>query len=104
MRYARSFGKPEMLRDLIARFSVGSIYYHFIDARQRSAIGNGDFSEWLVDFGEEYKPLAVRLAAIDLGAPFRGACLPQSQFPKTIAVPGIRDSLPGVFQYFVFVK
>lgn len=56
---------PQMLRDLIPRFSVGSIYYHFIDARQRSEIGKDDFSEWVVDFGKEYEPLAVRLAAID---------------------------------------
>lgn len=57
--------RPEMLKDLIPLLSVGSIYYHFIDARQRSATSRDDFSEWLLGFGDAYKGAAERLSAID---------------------------------------
>lgn len=56
---------PLKLADIFPRLSVGSIYYHFIDARQRSATGRDDFSEWLVGFGDGYREVVERLSAID---------------------------------------
>jgi len=49
----------------IPRFSSSSIFYHFIDARRRSANRRDDFSEWLMGFGDERASMAKCLAAID---------------------------------------
>jgi hypothetical protein len=51
-----------------------------------------------------HNPKVLSCIVFLLGAPCRGACLPQSRLHKAIAVPGIRDSLSGAFQYFVFIK
>ncbi len=56
---------PGDLSEFIGRMSLGSIFYHFIDARRRTEHGNNDFSEWLMGLGEEYAPLAKRIAALD---------------------------------------
>lgn len=53
------------LDELLPHLSVGSIFYHFIDARRRAPIGEDDFRAWLSDFGEEHSPLIERLAAIE---------------------------------------
>jgi len=54
-----------MLGDLVPRLPVGSIFYHFIDARRRTAQLMDDFSQWLQGFGDTYLKLAQRLSAID---------------------------------------
>jgi hypothetical protein len=56
---------PEMLKELVPKLTVSSIYYHFIDARQRLATSKDDFSEWLDGFGDDYKGLSAQLSAID---------------------------------------
>jgi hypothetical protein len=56
---------PEDLPDLVARMSVGSIFYHVIDARSRYPKGADDFRSWLGGLGDRYEPVCSRLAAID---------------------------------------
>jgi hypothetical protein len=57
--------QPEALVDLTAQLTSGSLFYHFIDARRRSAIGKDDFSEWLTAKGPAYAPLVEALAVVD---------------------------------------
>jgi hypothetical protein len=56
---------PEQLVGLINHLPLGSIFYHFIDARRRSKEGRNDFSLWLDRLGEKYKPLSQHLDVID---------------------------------------
>jgi hypothetical protein len=56
---------PEQMARRIGDMTPGSIFYHFIDARRRTASGGNDFSEWLPSFGDEYVELARRIAAVD---------------------------------------
>ncbi len=57
--------KPEHLPDLVAKMSVGSIFYHMIDARRRYPKGLDDFQAWLQGFGDRFDPICERLASID---------------------------------------
>jgi hypothetical protein len=57
--------EPRALKELAPSFSVGTVFYHFIDARRRSADSVDDFRGWLTGFGEEYKSLSDQLAAVD---------------------------------------
>lgn len=57
--------EPQELVDVLHRMSIGSIYYHFIDARLRTPTGRDDFSVWLNDFGETYRDLCSQLDCID---------------------------------------
>lgn len=57
--------EPALLMDAVSRFSVGSIFYHFIDARRRTASRRDDFSEWLQGFGEQCTKVVQRLLYID---------------------------------------
>jgi hypothetical protein len=45
--------------------SVGSIFYHFIDSRRRTAENKNDFSVWLASFGDKYQALIEDLDNID---------------------------------------
>lgn len=56
---------PAALGKAIPAMSVGSIYYHVIDARRREPVRTDDFRAWLVQFGSEYELLCRRLAALD---------------------------------------
>jgi len=57
---------PSMLAGLVPRLSVGSIFYHFIDARRRTPSRRDDFSEWLLGFGDRCAEMVIpRLSAID---------------------------------------
>lgn len=40
---------PREMAERISRMSLGSIFYHFIDARRRTSQGKCDFTEWLQD-------------------------------------------------------
>ncbi|MEN6438513.1 MAG: DUF5752 family protein [Syntrophobacter sp.] len=55
----------DMLHDYFHRMSVGSIFYHYIDARRRSAGKRDDFSEWLSGFGDTYAGLVQCLSNVD---------------------------------------
>jgi hypothetical protein len=56
---------PEDLPDLVARMSVGTIFYHVIDARRRYPKGADDFRTWLSGLDDRFEPVCERLAAID---------------------------------------
>jgi hypothetical protein len=56
---------PEQLADIIPKLSASSVFYHFIDARQRLAEGGDDFRVWLSAWGDRYADLRAQLAAID---------------------------------------
>ncbi|MBN2160349.1 MAG: hypothetical protein JW807_13215 [Spirochaetes bacterium] len=57
--------RPEEMVELIPRLSLGSIFYHFIDARRRTTEGKNDFSLWLAGPGGEYDSLLRDLDEID---------------------------------------
>jgi hypothetical protein len=55
----------ETLMVYVPRMTVGSIFYHYIDARARTPNKRDDFSEWLSAFGDEYSDAVGCLSAID---------------------------------------
>jgi hypothetical protein len=57
--------KPEDLPKIISQLSPGIIFYHFIDARVRTADKTDDFSVWLKMFGDKYSGLIEGIQAID---------------------------------------
>lgn len=58
--------RPEEWIDIISQLSVGSIFYHFIDARRRNPERIDDLRNWLLRLGEERcAPLIAELNAID---------------------------------------
>ncbi|MGC8603231.1 MAG: DUF5752 family protein [Desulfomonilaceae bacterium] len=56
---------PEELPDFVAKMSVGSIFYHVVDARARYPKRADDFQAWLLGFGDRFAPVCERLATID---------------------------------------
>jgi hypothetical protein len=60
-----SLSDPGKFLDIIPKMSLGSIFYHFIDARRRSHENRNDFSIWLKTFGTRYKELRESLDKID---------------------------------------
>jgi hypothetical protein len=61
----KSLASPSELVHTISRMTVGSVFYHFVDARRRDPVGIDDFRSWLMPFGEEYAELAGNLASVD---------------------------------------
>lgn len=57
--------RPDHLPDLIPKMSVGSIFYHVIDARRRYPKGIDDFRAWMAAFGNEYQAACSALASVD---------------------------------------
>ncbi|WP_017327447.1 DUF5752 family protein [Synechococcus sp. PCC 7336] len=56
---------PEEMAELMPHLSVGSIFYHFIDARRRLPEGVDDFRLWLRGLDRKYGNLECQLAEID---------------------------------------
>lgn len=56
---------PRELVEVLPRLSVGSIFYHFIDARRRNPISVDDFRAWLTGLGDQYRELCDSIAEID---------------------------------------
>jgi len=56
---------PDGFKEMIPRLPLGSIFYHFIDSRRRTAESRNDFSIWLSYFGDSYSELIDRLDNID---------------------------------------
>jgi hypothetical protein len=54
---------PTQLLEVISKMSVGSIFYHFIDARRRSPEMMDDFRTWLISCG--FEDLCLQLAEVD---------------------------------------
>ncbi len=57
--------EPHELVKIIPHLSLGSVFYHMIDARRRTDRGRSDFSEWLSSFGDKYKSVVESLSGID---------------------------------------
>jgi hypothetical protein len=78
--------KPEDFEIYIPRISVGSIFYHFIDARRRISNNIDDFQNWLNGFDGEFDDLCGQLHEID---------------PYFISLYQLRQELAGIFMdYF----
>jgi hypothetical protein len=56
---------PAELAGAVPDMSVGSIFFHFIEARRRHAEGLDDFAAWLEGFDGRYAELIKRLRNID---------------------------------------
>ena len=56
---------PSRLGASIRKMTNSSVYFHFLEARRRPPIGKDDFSAWLMECGEEYRPCADALSTID---------------------------------------
>ena len=56
---------PEDLLNIICKMSLGSIFYHFVDARRRTEESKNDFSIWLSGFEDGYSDLIFQLDNID---------------------------------------
>jgi hypothetical protein len=61
----RRLRHPRELAPVIPALSLGSIYYHVIDARRREPHLVDDFRAWLMRCGEEYADLCQRFATVD---------------------------------------
>lgn len=61
----RRLADPAELVRVLPELSIGSIFYHFIDARRREPIGVDDFRAWLLGLGREYEDLCGALAEVD---------------------------------------
>ncbi|HEX2970214.1 MAG TPA: DUF5752 family protein [Bacteroidales bacterium] len=61
----KSYGDPKDLVEVVPRMSLGSIFYHFIDARRRTKDVRNDFSVWLSAFGDKYNGLIAELDNVD---------------------------------------
>jgi hypothetical protein len=61
----RRLSRPAELTTALPELSVGSIYYHFIDARRREPVGVDDFRAWLSGLGPQYDGLCNSLAEVE---------------------------------------
>lgn len=61
----RILHRPDDLLSAIPSMPLGSVFYHFVDARRRTEENCDDFSAWLAGWDEEYADLQMQLAAID---------------------------------------
>jgi hypothetical protein len=59
------FAEPAEIVSFLPSLSTGSIYFHFIDARNRTPRRCDDFSAWLDGFGDQYQVLRNRLLGVD---------------------------------------
>jgi hypothetical protein len=73
---------PHELGALMPALSLGSVYYHCIDARQRTPGRQDDFRGWVEQAHDGYHRLAARLAAVD---------------PYFTSLAGLRAQLAAVF-------
>jgi len=62
---ARRIERPEALSEHLPQLSLGSVFYHFIDARRRNPERYDDFRRWLERTGDEHAGLWRDLAAVD---------------------------------------
>jgi hypothetical protein len=78
--------QPAELRKVLPRLSLGTIFYHFIDANRRTPQRIDDFRSWLSGFGDRYQDLIAQIAEID---------------PYFSSLFTLRDTLSAIFdKYF----
>ena len=58
-------GHPSELKMALSAFSDTSIFYHFIDARRRTAAGTDDFTAWLIEENVNDDALLQKIQHID---------------------------------------
>lgn len=68
---------------VLPKFSLGSVFFHFIDARRRPYVGKDDFRTWLMKNWPGNDELASALAHVD---------------PYFCTLAELRDKLTKVFQ------
>lgn len=56
---------PEDLVSALSEVSLGSIYYHYVEARRRTENHTDDFTAWLTEFGKPAEGLIEVLAGVD---------------------------------------
>jgi len=61
----KTIGEPEALLSIVPEMSLGSIFYHFIDARRRAPESTDDFTRWLMNYGKRYQDLIDGIMGID---------------------------------------
>jgi hypothetical protein len=61
----RRITDPLELVHLLPDLSIGSVFYHFIDARRREPQGVDDFRAWLLGLGPEYEDLCAAMGEIE---------------------------------------
>ena len=61
----RYLERPSDLPAAVPEMTIGSIFYHFIDARKRTEDRSNDFSAWLTGWGDRYNDLRLKLMAVD---------------------------------------
>ena len=76
---------PAELARAIPTLSLGSIFYHFIDARRREPQFIDDFRAWLEQFGDAHAGLRAGLAEVD---------------PYFISLANLRQQLARLFGEF----
>lgn len=57
--------QPKQFKRIMPGLSVGSIFYHYIDARRRTPEATSDFQYWLEGFGDAFSGLIGRMNAVD---------------------------------------
>jgi hypothetical protein len=57
--------EAENLLPAVANMSLGSIYFHFIEARRREPMGGDDFTAWLHSWNSSHADLIDALTQID---------------------------------------
>lgn len=59
------FATPREMAEGVARLPLGSVYYHFIDARRRTENRQDDLSVWVDSWGPDHTPLCDALRSLD---------------------------------------
>jgi Family of unknown function (DUF5752) len=81
----RTIDDPRHLAAVVPTLSLGSIYFHAIDARRREPQRIDDFRVWLTDLDAGYEQLLQRLAEVD---------------PYYLALGELRAQLATIFSEF----
>jgi hypothetical protein len=79
----RRIGHPAELAAVLPTMSLGSIFYHFVDARRRPPQTLDDFRVWLATSGDRYAELIQRVATVD---------------PYFVTLAELRDTLGEIFR------
>ncbi len=81
----RVLNHPSELADSLPELALGSVFYHFIDARRRTMERIDDFTAWLEGWGEEFSPLCQKIMTVD---------------PYFSSLKEIRNELTRIFRSF----
>jgi hypothetical protein len=60
-----SMETPDELQNMLPQMSLGSVYYHFVEARRRTEDGTDDFSAWISSSENPDRRLLDTLAGLD---------------------------------------